>query len=140
MGRLGRVLVAYLASCALASLALSALWAMEDTGSASEIVYRIFARAVWLPILVGPASLPVIVLIAYAEYARERRYLIYALCGLLAGVLPLVVTSPPDLRLFSPDNLFGLGMFGASGLLAATLYWLIAGRHAGRIEENQQAS
>jgi H+/Cl- antiporter ClcA len=129
--RLLVVLVAYLASCGVAGLFMSLLWSTEETGAAGEIVYRIFARAIAFGMFVATGSLPVIAVIAYAEYMRERRYAFYAVCGLLAGLLPVLVTAPPDAGRFSMDGVVVLTLAGVTGLLAASAYWLIAGRNAG---------
>jgi hypothetical protein len=131
LARLLVVLVAYVASCGVAGLFMSLLWATEETGAAGEIVYRIFARAIAFGTFVATGSLPVIAVIAYAEYVRERRYAFYAVCGLLAGLLPVLVTAPPDSGLFSMDGLAVVTLASVTGLLAASAYWLIAGRSAG---------
>ena len=131
LARLLVVLVAYVVSCWVGGLVVSVLWATEETGAAGEIVYRIFARAIGFGMIVAGGSLPVIPAIAYAEYVRERRYAFYAVCGLLAGLLPVLVTAPPDSGLFSMDGVAVVTLACVTGLLAASAYWLIAGRSAG---------
>jgi hypothetical protein len=127
--RLAVIVIAYLASCAVAGLLLSLVWATQENDSTGAI-YRIFARAVAFGALTASASLLVTPVIAYAEYAKERRFSFYAICGILAVLLPLLISAPADLAL-TGGGLALLVVFIAIGFVAATVYWLIAGRGAG---------
>jgi hypothetical protein len=49
---------------------------------------------------------------------------------MLAPLLPLAISEPADQAL-TGDGLALLGIFVAIGLIAASVYWLIAGRNAG---------
>jgi hypothetical protein len=127
--RLAVIVIAYLASCAVAGLLLSLVWATQENDSTGAI-YRIFARAVAFGALTASAAMLVTPVIAYAEYAKVRRYGFYAICGMLAPLLPLLISEPAD-RALTGDGLALLGIFVAIGLIAASVYWLIAGRGAG---------
>jgi hypothetical protein len=127
--RLAVIVIACLASCAVAGLLLSLVWATQENDSTGAI-YRIFARAVAFGALTASAALLVTPVIAYAEYAKERRFAFYAICGMLTALLPLLISAPAD-RALSADGLALLGIFVAIGLMAASVYWLIAGRGAG---------
>jgi hypothetical protein len=127
--RLAVIVFAYLAACAVAGFLFSLVWATQENDSTGAI-YRIFARAVAFGALTASAAMLITPVIAYAEYAKERRYVFYAICGMLAPLVPLAISEPAD-RALTGDGLALLGIFVAIGLIAASLYWLIAGRGAG---------
>jgi hypothetical protein len=127
--RLAVIVIAHLASCAVAGLLLSLVWATQENDSTGAI-YRIFARAVAFGALTALSAVLVTPAIAYAEYAKQRRYAFYAICGMLAALLPPAISAPAD-RALTGDGLVLLAIFAAIGLIAASLYWLIAGRGAG---------
>jgi hypothetical protein len=127
--RLAVIVIAYLASCAVAGFLFSLVWATQENDSTGAI-HRIFARTVAFGALTASAAMLVTPAIAYSEYAKERRYLFYAICGMLAPLLPLAISEPADQAL-TGDGLALLGIFVAIGLIAASVYWLIAGRNAG---------
>ena len=131
MRRVALVFLGYLAACAVAGLAFPILWTMNKHGNFNAVgSYHFFDGILLFGIFAAILGVVVIPAVAYAEYVQERRYAFYAVSGLLAGLLPLL--AGPVGSLFSRDGVTLLAMLGGSGLLAATAYWLIAGRTAGR--------
>ena len=127
--RLCIIILGFLASCAVGGLLISTAWATQENAIDGGTVYRIFARAIAFGGFAAAASLLVIPVIGYAEYAAERRFAFYAICGALAGSVPALITVPDSLT--SKQGLTGFALFAAVGLVAGAVYWLIAGRSAG---------
>jgi len=85
-------------------------------------VASLFARA---------ALLPAFILIAIFEFWRRRDWLSHALAGaaiaLVAASMPLATGSVPSIE---PTQLIAIHV--ACGIIGASIYWLFAGRNAGR--------
>jgi hypothetical protein len=129
LSRLLIIIVGYVVSCAVAGLLLSMAWATQENAVDGGTLYRILARMVTFGGFAAAGSLLIIPVVGYAEYAAERRYAFYAVCGVLAGLLPGLIAEPAQLT--SARGVAGLALFSGIGLAAATVYWLIAGRNAG---------
>jgi hypothetical protein len=81
------------------------------------------------------AFVPALVLIAIAEAFDIRSIFYYALGGAALGLLAyygsdfsVVIENATDM----PPIAFGMQLVAASGIIAGFVYWLIAGRRAGR--------
>lgn len=81
------------------------------------------------------AVLPAIVLVVIAEWLNIRSIFYYTLGGGLIGLLSffasditIVMENTTDL----PPVAFGLQLSAAAGIVAGFVFWLIAGRKAGR--------
>ena len=129
LARLGIIILGFVVSCAVAGLLISIGWAAQENGDAGATIYRIFARAIAFGGFTAAASLLVFPLIGYGEYVAERRFAFYAICGVLAGSVPALISVPDALT--SKEGLTGLALYAAVGLVAGSIYWLIAGRGAG---------
>ncbi len=86
--------------------------------------------------LVGAyAFLPALILIGIAEGVAIRSIFYYALGGAAIGLLAYFGTNM-SVRLEEttdmPPVAFGLQLVAAAGIVAGFVYWLIAGRNAGR--------
>lgn len=87
-------------------------------------VASLFARA---------ALLPAFILIAIFEFWRRRDWLSHALAGaaiaLVAAGMPLAIGTDPATSI-EPAQLIAIHV--ACGIIGASIYWLVAGRNAGR--------
>jgi hypothetical protein len=135
------MLLAYLAANLTAGFSLSAVWTIDEAShSLGAVAWYFIGWTGIFAILVALAGLAAVPALAYAECARQRKFPFYLACGLFVALLPVLIFPPHDAVLFSRDGFLVCGFFGGGGLIAAAMYWLIAGRYAGRIEENQRAS
>ena len=86
--------------------------------------------------LVGAyAFLPALILIGIAEGVAIRSIFYYALGGAAIGLLAYFGTNMSmqlEETTDMPPVAFGLQLVAAAGIVAAFVYWLIAGRNAGR--------
>jgi hypothetical protein len=86
-------------------------------------------------IAVTIAILPTFLLVAIAEGLRLRSFLFYGVCGGLIGALVYFSTDTTTIMENSTDIApirFSLQLAAAAGILGGLVYWLIAGRNAGR--------
>lgn len=86
-------------------------------------------------IAVAVAILPTFLLVAIAEGLRLRSFLFYGVCGGLVGALVYFGTDTSTLMENSTDITpirFSLQLAAASGIIGGLIYWLVAGRNAGR--------
>ncbi|MDF1608206.1 hypothetical protein PZ897_08465 [Hoeflea sp. YIM 152468] len=146
--RMFAIAFGFFAGCLAAGLAyafLARLVVPEDFGRFSEFeltvtllvgvlgVASLFARAVLLPAFI---------IIAVFEFWRRRDWLSHALAGggiaLLAG-LPLTTgISAGDGDMIEPARM--IAIHTACGIIGASIYWLIAGRKAGRWLPSERAA
>ena len=93
--------------------------------------YGLVVGAMVLASLAGyVAFVPAMAVIFYAEVAKRRDWLFYALAGgIIAAIAPLIVTFMigPDHRTPVDFTLMSL----AAGMIGGIAYWAIAGRGAG---------
>lgn len=135
--RMFAIAFGFFIGCLAAGLAyafLARLIRPEDFGRFNELeltvtlvvgvfgVASLFARA---------ALLPAFILIAIFEFWRRRDWLSHALAGaaiaLVAASMPLATGSVPSIE---PAQLIAIHV--ACGIIGASIYWLVAGRNAGR--------
>lgn len=91
--------------------------------------------------LSGTALLPGLVLIAVAEVLSLRGALFYASIGALTGVAVYASLGHFDSQTWSFAGLARreLEIMAAAGIVGGWVYWLLAGRNAGRWRETRQA-
>jgi hypothetical protein len=80
------------------------------------------------------ALLPAIVVIAIAEAFRLRSFLFYGAAGGLLALAPAYGLDPSAFKADASDVTLAQA-FAAAGIVAGFVYWLLAGRHAGRWRE-----
>jgi phosphotransferase system glucose/maltose/N-acetylglucosamine-specific IIC component len=84
------------------------------------------------------AMLPALVVIIITEAARLRNFLYYAVGGALVGLASYYGTDI-SVRLENTTDVAPVGntlqLAAAAGIVAGVVYWLIAGRNAGRWRE-----
>jgi hypothetical protein len=139
--RQGRIFGGYLLAC-LASgvaLAIASVVLNEITSLSIKPKWRIgvmFGDAVTLTFFIAPVILTATFLPAtlvgwWSERRAERRFVVYALVGMLMAIFGSTIffSSVPDftIRGFAPQWI----MYGPAGFIAGATYWLIAGRSAG---------
>ena len=143
--RLVAIVLGFFAGCLAAGLAyafLARLVVPEDFGRFSDLemtltllfgvlgVASLFARAVLLPALA---------LIAVFEFLKRRDWLSYALAGgalALAGAGALLSGGGPDM----PEPARMIAVRTACAIIGASVYWLLAGRNAGRWLPSERAA
>lgn len=137
--RMFAITFGFFIGCLAAGLAyafLARLIRPEDFGRFSELeltvtlaigvlgVASLFARA---------ALLPAFIIIAIFEFWRRRDWLSHALAGgaiaLAAAGMPLATGTDPATSI-EPVQLIAIDV--ACGIIGASIYWLFAGRNAGR--------
>ncbi|WP_340159232.1 hypothetical protein [uncultured Hoeflea sp.] len=135
--RMFAIAFGFFIGCLAAGLAyafLARLIRPEDFGRFSEVeltvtlvvgvvgVASLFARA---------ALLPAFIIIAIFEFWRRRDWLSHALAGgaiaLAAASMPFATGSAASIE---PAQL--IAIHAACGIIGASIYWLFAGRNAGR--------
>jgi hypothetical protein len=124
------------AGFALAQYALSALNAEFPDGP-SDGDLALFGRFVWAAAVLV-CAVPVIVVAWIGEIARMRGLLWYAVAtGFVAASAPWLIRATLHLPRAAGYNFaelrFGL-VFFFGGLISGWIYWLIAGRNAGKRE------
>ena len=129
--QLGVAFLAYIAACVVAAL----LSGLAIAGSQPGLAVGLFIFA--LTFIVPITFLPALAGILYAEIFRVRSWSFYALGAAAAGLVGDVGIGLVRMRTF---GLFGSTFisaimealyFALCGLIAGTLYWVIAGRRAG---------
>ena len=137
LARMFAIAFGFFIGCLAAGLAyafLARLIRPEDFGRFSEVeltvtlvvgvvgVASLFARA---------ALLPAFIIIAIFEFWRRRDWLSHALAGgaiaLAAASMPFATGSAASIE---PAQLIAIHV--ACGIIGASIYWLFAGRNAGR--------
>lgn len=135
--RMFAIAFGFFIGCLAAGLAyafLARLIRPEDFGRFNELeltvtlvvgvfgVASLFARA---------TLVPAFILISIFEFWRRRDWLSHALAGgaiaLVAASMPLATGSVPSIE---PAQLIAIHV--ACGIIGASIYWLVAGRNAGR--------
>jgi hypothetical protein len=144
--RMFAITFGFFIGCLAAGLAyafLARLIRPEDFGRFSELeltvtlvvgvlgVASLFARA---------ALVPAFIIIAIFEFWRRRDWLSHALAGgtiaLAAASLPLAIGTDPATPI-EPAQLIAIHV--ACGIIGASIYWLFAGRNAGRWLPSERA-
>jgi hypothetical protein len=110
------------------------LWAQPD-GTETVLMVTAFAMgAVFLAAQLGSAAgFLVLLVLAVSEYLSWRDWLTYALAG--GGV-----TGGTMLIIAGAQDVSGLALVTAAGLAGGIVYWLIAGRNAGKLFEKITAN
>lgn len=130
-----RIATGYLCACAVAGIILGAIVTARVPGNTVREILPVFlATTIFMTRIVAIAGLiPSAVAIAIFEWRGERRWGRYAIFGaLLAAVVSIVISVIPAQSglLSSATIICGSALLG---LLAATVYWRIAGLFAGKI-------
>jgi hypothetical protein len=145
MSLLGRIIVIFFAlivatmaaGIALAVGIISPDWAGVDSDPVERVSF--FVVAFFATSFVGAAAtFPALVLIVFAEAARMRSLLYYGVAGAVVG-LAAYFGSDVSSRLESTTDVVPVGhalqLAAAAGIIGGLVYWLIAGRKAGRWRE-----
>ena len=120
------ILCGYIAGCVAAAVLLVLLLYMPHPGAMRLSDPSTLTRLVFLTLLIANAAfLPAIIAIAIAEVTGWRGWLYHALAGGAAAAFIVLMQAPAD-----PDEQAALLI--ATGIIAGWVYWLIAGRSAGR--------
>lgn len=133
-----RIATGYLCACIVAGIVLGAIVTAGVPGNTvREILPAFVATAIFMTRIVAIAGLiPSAVAIAIFEWRSERRWPAYAIFGaLLAAVVSIVISVIPSEHSF-PSAATIVGGSALLGLLAATVYWRIAGRFSGKISSS----
>ena len=144
MNLIGRIIVVFIAF-AIAILAVGVALTIgiigpDWFGSAGEADpferLQFFVLAFFATSFVGYFSLlPAFLLIVLAEGARLRSFLYYGVCGALIGLMSYY-GSNISMQLENTTDIspvpFSMQLVAASGIIGGLVYWLIAGRNAGR--------
>ncbi|KXF78985.1 hypothetical protein ATN84_04350 [Paramesorhizobium deserti] len=75
--------------------------------------------------------IPSLFILVWAEFARRRDWLFYSLAGLLMGVGIAGYNLVRNTQAMPSDYVLFMGTTAAAGIIAGSVYWLIAGRGAG---------
>jgi hypothetical protein len=150
MSLLGRIVVIVLAlvvaiMAAGVTLAIAIVapdWAGVDADPFERLTF--FIVSFFATSFVGAvAFLPALVVIVLAEAARLRNFLYYGVGGALVG-LASYYGSDISLRLENTTDVAPVGnalqLAAAAGIIGGLVYWLIAGRNAGRWRESRTPS
>jgi phosphotransferase system glucose/maltose/N-acetylglucosamine-specific IIC component len=145
MSVFGRIIVIFFALIAAIVAAGVALaigvvapdWAGVDSDPFERISF--FIVSFFATSFVGAvAFLPALVVIVIAEAARLRNFLYYGVGGALVG-LASYYGSDISVRLENTTDVAPVGnalqLAAAAGIIGGLVYWLIAGRNAGRWRE-----
>ena len=145
MRRFLKIVVGYLAASLVAGFVYSIALAFKFSSGVGQGSRLALAGTALFGVYVAfLASLPGIGGIIYAERAGARSVLFYAAGGALAGIVSyglyalILVASAGTAKDFlggSPLTLLATSivlLFGGPGLIGGFVYWLIAGRSAGR--------
>lgn len=145
MSLLGRIIVIFfalivatmVAGIALAVGIISPDWAGVDSDPVERVSF--FVVAFFATSFVGAAAtFPALVLIVFAEAARMRSLLYYGVAGAVVG-LAAYFGSDVSSRLENTTDVVPVGhalqLAAAAGIIGGLVYWLIAGRKAGRWRE-----
>jgi hypothetical protein len=120
-----RIAVALLVTHLLAGSILAGVFAYQNN-SVDHFVRDMFGLA---GIFLVVTLIPSVVLAAVAEKWAIRRWFSYPLVGAVVGILPLLVVPPPQTERF----FYVVAILG--GAACGLLYWLIAGRGSGDVNE-----
>lgn len=142
MGLFGRIIVIFFAVIAAmiaagVTLAIGIVvpdWSWLDTDPIERMIF--FAISFFATSYIGAtAFLPALLLIIIAESLRWRRLLYYAAAGAIVG-LASYFGSDVSLRLDNTTDVtpvvHPLQLAAAAGIIGGLVYWLFAGRNAGR--------
>lgn len=150
MSLFGRIIVILLAlvvaivaaGVTLAIAIVAPDWAGVDADPVERLTF--FIVSFFATSFVGAvAFLPALVVIVVAEAARLRNFLYYGVGGALVG-LASYYESDISLRLENTTDVApvanALQIAAAAGIIGGLVYWLIAGRNAGRWREPRAPS
>ena len=145
-GRIIVILVALLLAIMAAGITLAiGIIAPDWAGIDSDPVERLsfFIVSFLATSFVGAvAILPAVLLIVVSEAARLRSFLFYGVAGALVG-LASYYGSDISVRLENTTDVApvanALQLAAAAGIIGGLVYWLIAGRNAGRWHEPKSA-
>jgi hypothetical protein len=145
MSLFGRIIVIFFAlilAIVAAGVALAiGIVAPDWTGIDSDPFERVsfFIVSFFATSLVGASAiLPALVVVVISEAARLRHFLYYGVAGALVG-LASYYGSDISVRLENTTDVAPVGnslqLAAAAGIIGGIVYWLIAGRNAGRWRE-----
>jgi len=144
IGRLFVIVLAFLIAVAAAGMVLAiGVVASDFSGIDSDTVERVsfFGSALLVESFGGAAVLlPALAAIVLAEAARIRSVVYYGLAGAFIGLGSFytidLASELEDTTDIAPVG-HGLALVLAAGVVGGLLYWLIAGRNAGRRRNEQ---
>jgi hypothetical protein len=142
LGRIVVIIFALLMAIVAAGITLAAgillpEWQVMDSDPVERVLF--FFAAFFATSYVGAvAFMPALLVIVIAEAARMRRFLYYGIGGALVGLASYYGTNM-TVRLENTTDVAPVGnalqLAAAAGIIAGLVYWLIAGRNAGRWRE-----
>ena len=142
LGRIVVIIFALLMAIVAAGITLAAgillpEWQVMDSDPVERVLF--FFAAFFATSYVGAvAFMPALLVIVTAEGARMRRFLYYGIGGALVGLASYYGTNM-TVRLENTTDVAPVGnalqLAAAAGIIAGLVYWLIAGRNAGRWRE-----
>ncbi|HET7678725.1 MAG TPA: hypothetical protein VFK79_01150 [Xanthobacteraceae bacterium] len=143
IGRIFVILFAFLLASLAAGMVLALGVVASDFGIDSDPVERVlFFGSAFLPESYAGATalLPALAAIVLAEGARIRGVLYYGVGGALIGLAAFYSIDLSEALENTTDITpvgHGLELVGAAGIVGGLVYWLIAGRNAGRWRSEQ---
>lgn len=147
LGRIVVIIFALFVAIVAAGITLAAgivlpEWQVMDSDPIERVTF--FFAAFFATTFVGAvAFLPAILAIVIAEAARLRNFLYYGVGGALVGLASYYGTDI-SVRLENTTDVTpvanALQLAAAAGIVGGLVYWLIAGRSAGRWREPQTSS
>ena len=117
-------------------------WPWLDSDPVERVMF--FVASFFATSFIGAtAFVPAVLLIVVAEVMRLRRLLYYAAAGAVVG-LTSYYGSNVEMRLENTTDVspafHPLQLAAAAGIIGGLVYWLLAGRNAGRWREPAQPS
>ena len=146
-GRILVIIFALLLAIVAAGITLAAgillpEWRVMDSDPIERVLF--FFAAFFATSYVGAvAFMPALLVIVIAEAARLRNFLYYGVGGALVGLASYYGTDI-SVRLENTTDVTPLAnalqLAAAAGIIGGLVYWLIAGRNAGRWRESRAPS
>ena len=139
--RLFVIAFGFFAACLIASIVVFVAWAVPEMMdmSMNPVDRDTVNVMVGLGFIVfsGFALLPALIVILLTEAFSIRSILVYAIGGGLAGACCYLAFIPfdPDTMRFDGIIRHHLEIMVGAGIAAGVIYWMIAGRNAGRWRE-----
>lgn len=135
LGRLSMLLLGFAAACFTASGFLHVVWLAPlgiGPGSAPVFDGSFYFTVPFMALFIGYfAFFQTLLVVAVAEWLGKRDWLFYAIAGALVSlpIVGILLTARDGSELGQPRFLLTIV---AAGMAGGIVYWLVAGREAGR--------